>query len=392
MAFSDEQTRLLKAKLKRRHVKTRAADGEVLSYVEGWHVIAEANRIFGFAGWDRQTLAPHCHWTLQRSGQTVCLYSTRVRVTVRSGETVTIRDGFGTGLGRSAQPEIAHDMAIKSAETDATKRALATFGNAFGLALYDPQQTHVTRSRRRQPEPTEEHPEKEVESVKPELVVASLNGKELGFTDSLAFSQEVLRQAEEMTTIDDLYALWSLNAAAIKTLGADAQGRELVQRIVGALKDRARRLTAQTAQARAITDKSSPIPGAPGSFLLPKEKRIRDRQHLAFVASQPCLICGRHPTQAHHLRFAQTRAMALKVSDEFTVPLCVTHHDQLHRSSDEPAYWDSQGISNPLEHAAKYWALSHQKDKPSLHRAFNPDTEDEFNEPPLRRPAPNIRE
>lgn len=296
---------------------------------------------------------------------------------------MTIRDGFGTGLGRSAQPEIAHDVAIKSAETDATKRALATFGNSFGLALYDPEQTHVTRSKTRWRKGT-----------KPELVVVSLSGKECSFTDPLAFSQEVLRQAEEVATIDDLYTLWALNAATMKVLAADPHGGELNQRIISTLKDRARRLTTDKLQSSPVADERHPISDGrpPRSFLLPKEKRIRDRQHLAFVASQPCLICGRRPAQAHHLRFAQSRAMSLKVSDEFTVPLCVTHHDQLHRSGDEPAYWHSQEISNPLEHAAKYWALSHQQNKPSPSQVFNPDTEEEFNEPPLRKPATKIME
>lgn len=380
MTFSESQNKLLRAKLKRRHVKIREVNGETLSYVEGWHAIAEANRIFGFAQWDRQTLSPHCHWTLQRSGQTVCFYSTRVRVSVRSGDTVTIREGYGTGFGRSVQPEIAHDAAIKSAETDATKRALATFGNAFGLALYDPKQTQVTSRKRRR------------RGVKLELVVVSLDGKECGFTDPIAFCQEVLRQADGLETIDDLYAFWALNAATMKILGADTQGSDLAQRIIVTLKDRASRLAGEDVRPSAGSDETPSISEARPSYLLPKEKRIRDRQHLAFVASQPCLICGRRPAQAHHLRFAQSRAMSLKVSDEFTVPLCITHHDQLHRSGDEPAYWDSQGISNPLEHAAKYWALSHQQDKPSSDQVFNPDTEEEFNEPPLRRSPPKIRE
>lgn len=211
MTFSESQTKLLRAKLKRQHVKTREINGETLSYIEGWHAIAEANRIFGFAQWDRQTLSPHCHWALQRSGQTVCFYSTRVRVSVRTGDTVTIREGYGTGFGRSAQPEIAHDAAIKSAETDATKRALATFGNVFGLALYDPKKTQVTSSKKRRRR-----------DLKPELVVVSLDGKECGFTDPTAFTQEVLRQAEELETIDDLYAFWALNASTMKILGADA--------------------------------------------------------------------------------------------------------------------------------------------------------------------------
>ena len=61
-------------------------------------------------------------------------------------------------------------------------------------------------------------------------------------------------------------------------------------------------------------------------LVFPKEKRIRDKAHLAFVASQPCLVCGRRPAQAHHIRFAQPSALGLKVSDEFTVPLCNGHH------------------------------------------------------------------
>ncbi|MBS0251528.1 MAG: hypothetical protein JSR78_10760, partial [Proteobacteria bacterium] len=152
MTFSESQNKLLKAKLRRRHVKTREIDGETLSYIEGWHVIAEANRIFGFEKWDRQTLAPHCHWANQQAGQTTCFYSTKVRISVRTGDTVTVREGLGTGLGRSQHPEVAHELAIKASETDATKRALATFGNAFGLALYDPQQSMVTRIRRRKVE------------------------------------------------------------------------------------------------------------------------------------------------------------------------------------------------------------------------------------------------
>ena len=67
--------------------------------------------------------------------------------------TVTVREGIGTGLGRSQQAEVAHEMAVKAAETDATKRALATFGNPFGLALYDRDQTHVTKPRDRAPPP-----------------------------------------------------------------------------------------------------------------------------------------------------------------------------------------------------------------------------------------------
>ena len=60
---------------------------------------------------------------------------------------MTVREGIGTGFGRAPQPELAHDIALKAAETDATKRALATFGNPFGLALYDRDQAQVTKAR-----------------------------------------------------------------------------------------------------------------------------------------------------------------------------------------------------------------------------------------------------
>jgi hypothetical protein len=78
------------------------------------------------------------------------------------------------------------------------------------------------------------------------------------------------------------------------------------------------------------------------------EPRVRDKSHLKFVASQPCLICGRSPVHVHHLRFAQPRAMGLKVSDEFTVPLCRTHHRDNQRFGDEAA-WERRAI-DPLRH------------------------------------------
>jgi hypothetical protein len=84
-------------------------------------------------------------------------------------------------------------------------------------------------------------------------------------------------------------------------------------------------------------------PETPAQLLIPKEKRIRDKAHVAFVAKEPCLVCGRKPAQAHHIRFAQPRALGLKVSDEFTVPLCNGHHDSLHRTGDERAWWARNG-------------------------------------------------
>src|SRR5262249_7909338 len=73
-------------------------------------------------------------------------------------------------------------------------------------------------------------------------------------------------------------------------------------------------------------------------------QRLRDKAHLKFVASQPCLVCGRQPSDPHHLRFAQPRALGMKVSDEFTVPLCRGHHRQLHQTGNEAGWWENLKI------------------------------------------------
>jgi hypothetical protein len=83
-------------------------------------------------------------------------------------------------------------------------------------------------------------------------------------------------------------------------------------------------------------------------------RRLRDKAHLKFVASQPCLICGRSPADAHHLRFTQPRAMGLKVSDEFTVPLCRIHHRDVHSHGDEVAWWERRAI-DPLTTSRVLW-------------------------------------
>jgi len=88
-----------------------------------------------------------------------------------------------------------------------------------------------------------------------------------------------------------------------------------------------------------------------------KTIRLRDKGHREFVARQPCLLCGRTPADPHHLRFAQPRALGRKVSDEFTVPLCRVHHDELHRHGDEAAYWNALKI-DPAPIALALWRLS----------------------------------
>ena len=110
------------------------------------------------------------------------------------------------------------------------------------------------------------------------------------------------------------------------------------------------------AQASATSPPSEPVvgptpdrPAAAGAIdksalSFPEPRRIRDKDHVRFVAKQPCLICGRLPADAHHLRFAQHRALGRKVSDEFTVPLCRSHHREIHNSGDEEAWWEKARI------------------------------------------------
>jgi hypothetical protein len=92
--------------------------------------------------------------------------------------------------------------------------------------------------------------------------------------------------------------------------------------------------------------------------MLSEPRRIRDREHVRFVAQQPCLVCGRTPSDPHHLRFAQSRALGRKVSDEFTVPLCRGHHREVHHCGDETAWWHKVGI-NPSEAARTLWVETH---------------------------------
>ena len=87
-------------------------------------------------------------------------------------------------------------------------------------------------------------------------------------------------------------------------------------------------------------------------------RRYRNKEHLRYVTSLPCLFCTRKPSDAHHLRFTQPRALGRKVSDEFAVPLCRTHHRAAHRARDQQAWWKSIGI-DPVKVARKLWKETH---------------------------------
>ena len=136
MGFSAKQVQALRRNLDHRYVRTREANGRELSYIEGWYAISEANRIFGFDGWSRETVESRCVLARENRGTFLAVYTARVRISVQADGATIIREGHGSGEGRGASPGEVHDIALKAAETDATKRALATFGKPFGLALY----------------------------------------------------------------------------------------------------------------------------------------------------------------------------------------------------------------------------------------------------------------
>jgi hypothetical protein len=100
-------------------------------------------------------------------------------------------------------------------------------------------------------------------------------------------------------------------------------------------------------------------------------RRYRNREHLRYVMQQPCLVCGRKPSDPHHLGFTQPRALGRKVSDEFAVPLCRGHHRAAHRSRDERAWWRQAGI-DPIKVARRLWKETHGKgqgrsQRPAIH-------------------------
>jgi hypothetical protein len=355
MAFTDQQRQALKAKLRIRHVKTRVSHGTPIRYVEGWHAIAEANRIFGYDSWDRQTLAPRCLWRESQRGETACFYATKVRITVRAGDSIIMREGNGTGLGRASSPELAHEIALKAAETDATKRALATFGNPFGLALYDKDQKGVTKRPRRAAS---------AEQGSAPYTLRHEGSAPKSFDMVEPFVAAVIKVVRTLPSIEAVYAFWQANLDSFAALPRTPStgDKDPVHVIGSVLKSQARALAQRRRpQADAGNGSDPKEAGAPARLAIPKDKRLRDKAHLAFVASQPCLVCGRRPAQAHHLRFAQQRALGLKVSDEFTVPLCNGHHDSLHHTGDERAWWARHGILDPLKMAARLWAASHQR-------------------------------
>jgi hypothetical protein len=109
---------------------------------------------------------------------------------------------------------------------------------------------------------------------------------------------------------------------------------------------------------QSVTEKAGISEVDKSVLAFPEPRRIRDRDHVRHVIKQPCLVCGRRPSDPHHLRFAQARALGRKVSDEFTVPLCRVHHREIHRCGDEGLWWRKTEI-DPIAAARMLWLETH---------------------------------
>jgi hypothetical protein len=182
---------------------------------------------------------------------------------------------------------------------------------------------------------------------------------ELSAVLSASLRTELLREIEGLSSNDDA-ALWAQQRLSAKNKLSDAGAQQVEQ----AFQAKLATFPAATVDRADIPSlnrrvKLSQASGVDNSVLaLTAPRRIRDRDHVKAVAKQACLVCGRSPADAHHLRFAQSPALGRKVSDEFTVPLCRGHHREVHRSGDETAWWNKIGI-DPKSVARVLWLKTH---------------------------------
>lgn len=368
--FSGRQLRHLNQAVDEKAIYRREKDGKEFKYIAAWYAISEANRIFGHGGWDRETVLIEKIFEKNRFDVTSCAYIAKVKITVHGPSGMVSREGTGFGHSNHAHSGEAHEKALKSAETDATKRALATFGSRFGLSLYQP--------------PTMARSASNLTNIAMLTLVApdgKILSEDLSPEAFLSGFQQLLQKIDSQHS---LAALIKANISAKEQLAADgmtAQEKSYIDAFDAMLTRRKGDLGAPSATEKiAATAPICPVdtvtpakvPEAP-SVSVPSpsrfearmkvdksvlsfstNRRIRNKVHLDLVGSKPCLICEETGCHAHHITYAQPRGLSVKVSDEFTVPLCALHHNQLHQSGSERSWWTMQGI-DPLQTAENLW-------------------------------------
>jgi hypothetical protein len=197
----------------------------------------------------------------------------------------------------------------------------------------------------------------------------------LGIQLSASLRESLIDQLAAVRSADEA-AVWALrNLPAKNTLtAADAKIVEegFQQRLFtfsesesanGRPESRALKADAEARHKAVRRAKNQAHPGV--VQVLGKTVRLRDKEHRKFVLRQPCLVCGRVPSDPHHLTFTQPRTLGGRVSDEFTVPVCRVHHRELHRSGDEAAWWKILNI-DPLPVALKLWKQSRADNESTL--------------------------
>jgi ERF superfamily protein len=184
--------------------------------------------------------------------------------------------------------------------------------------------------------------------------------RELSAALSASLRTELLREIEALGGADDA-ALWARRRLPAKNQlsATDAQQVEeafaaklAVIQAQSAKRDDVLSEQSLAEQTNAATQINKSV------LVFPEPRRVRDRDHVRHVIKQPCLVCGRRPSDPHHLRFAQSRALGRRVSDEFTVPLCRAHHREVHRCGNEGSWWRKTGI-DPLAAARSLWLETH---------------------------------
>jgi ERF superfamily protein len=193
----------------------------------------------------------------------------------------------------------------------------------------------------------------------------------LSWKQSAGVRDRLLREIEGLTSPDSA-AEWARGGLTAKNTLVEVDAKKVedgferkLSTLIGVTiaQDDATATLGSDALAR-TPEPSTLVPSAQGpteqrpqeesTLAIAKPRRYRNKDHLRYVARQACLICGRQPSDPHHLRYAQPRALGRKASDEFTVPLCRTHHREVHRVGNEQTWWQAIGI-DPLSVAQTLW-------------------------------------
>ena len=185
---------------------------------------------------------------------------------------------------------------------------------------------------------------------------------------SAALRDQLLLDLDALTTLEAA-TTWAHQTLTAKNSLAAADARRVEEAFPTKLAILANGAADVVMAPRSPSEPAKTLPASPASkraagngidksqLSLSEPRRIRNKEHIRFVAQQACLVCGRKPSDPHHLRHVQPRAIGRKSSDEFTVPLCRIHHRAVHRAGDERAWWNEIGI-DPRKVAHALWKTS----------------------------------